>query len=265
MIPISPAFSLIGHQGRCFDLRFSSEDTDPLLLSSSEDGTAKLWDTDKRKCLQTFVHNKSCEVLRSSFLPIRSDTSDNNSSFLCTAGSDGKVIIWKYSTDSSSNEKPCVLQQLSHKNEESQIYVCEYNPLQRNLLLTAADNQLRLWDLEASNSPSVVSYQHSFCWDFYCSDSVSDDHFGGIERNPDREAYVFDAKWHPSLPNIILSILSDNTMKKIDIRSKEVVNIKFPRFIYDEELQQEIKLGHPSSVCALLLNGFSSNLFYPSL
>jgi WD40 repeat protein len=246
---ISPTFSLIGHQGRCFDLRFSSEDIDPLLLSSSEDGTAKLWDTNKRKCLQTFVHNKSCEVLRSSFLPsLQSNMSDKNVSFLCTAGSDGKVVLWKYSTDVSSNQTPCVLQQLSHKNEESQIYVCEYNPLQRNLLLTAADNQLRLWDLEVSAASSSVSYQQSFCWDFYCSDSQSDDCFGGTQRNPDREAYVFDAKWHPSFSDIILSILSDNTMKEIDIRSKESINIKFPRCMYDEELQQEIKLGHPSSV-----------------
>ena len=38
---------LLGHTGRCFDIRYSSDGN--FLLSASEDGTAILWDVKTRK------------------------------------------------------------------------------------------------------------------------------------------------------------------------------------------------------------------------
>lgn len=38
---------LLGHTGRCFDLRYSYDCS--MLLSASEDGTAMLWDFQKKK------------------------------------------------------------------------------------------------------------------------------------------------------------------------------------------------------------------------
>ena len=228
--------SLIGHQGRCFDLRFFNQNNDSqenLLLSASEDGTAKLWNTKAKKCLHTFQHNKSSEVLRANFLCLPDGTSEK----LCTAGSDGKAVIWKYGPE----EKPSVIHNISHQSEESQIYVCETNPAEPQHLLTAADNHLYLWDIEHS------SYSKAHNWEFFVSDEKGT-HFGGAERNPNAESYVFDAKWSPDTPNLLTVILSDNTMKLIDIRTKEAISLSFPVEVYSEEQSNSIKLGHPTSV-----------------
>ena len=52
--------SFIGHQGRCFDVRYSLHGDQ--MLSASEDGTAKLWDINTRKCLFTFDHGEMAYV-----------------------------------------------------------------------------------------------------------------------------------------------------------------------------------------------------------
>lgn len=243
--------SLIGHQGRCFDLKCfpvsENSTTDHFLLSSSEDGTAKVWNPATRKCMYTFLHNKSSEVLRSSFIG-----STDESSLVCTAGSDGKSILWKYEVPSSSSSDPASKQApqkmttLTHRNEESQIYVCESHLTQNHLLLTAADNEVYLWDI-CHEIPQPINH-----WKFFLPDPSTNSqgvHFGGEGRNPNRECYVFDAKWHPSTPQVITSLLSDNSMKILDIRSQEIrCNLFFPKEVYDEEMQSNCRLGHPTSV-----------------
>jgi WD40 repeat protein len=235
---------LIGHQGRCFDLRFprfvpgegNSELSDSWLLSASEDGTAKLWNTDMKKCVHTFHHNKSCEVLRAAFL----FPAEQHQNLICTSGSDGKSIIWRYE-NSSSTEKPVPIHTLAHQNEESQVYVTESNEQDPNSLLTAADHQLFVWNIEYS------SYNKIFTKEFYLKDKEGV-LFGGENRNPNAEAYVFDAKWSLENSNVVNAILSDNTMKLIDIRANETSSFAFPQTIYDESLNEMRKLGHPTSV-----------------
>jgi WD40 repeat protein len=48
--------SFIGHQGRCFDVRYSCQGG--LAMSASEDGSVKMWDVNSRKCLFTFDHGE---------------------------------------------------------------------------------------------------------------------------------------------------------------------------------------------------------------
>jgi WD40 repeat protein len=77
---------LLGHTGRCFDIRYSYDST--LLLSASEDGHALLWDLKSKKVCGKFLHNRESEVLRATFLNI-------DSTLITTCGADGKAIIWK--------------------------------------------------------------------------------------------------------------------------------------------------------------------------
>lgn len=234
--------NFIGHHGRCFDLRcYEISSSSSVLLSSSEDGTAKLWDTSTKQCRQSFVHNKKSEVLRSTILgEISSDRCT-----IGTAGSDGKVTIWNCSNYRDSTEKPQNLMTLSHRNNESQIYACEANVTCPQYLLTGADNELFLWDL--SQDPSRPLNRWSFYLD--SKNPSSGIHFGGEQRNPDRECFVFDAKWDPAAPNLFSTVLSDNSFKMLDLREKEILcSLNFPQQVYEEEIDQSVTLGHPTAV-----------------
>ena len=163
----------IGHKFRCFDVRFCHPTKDEsLILTASEDGTAKLWNMRNRKCLFTFKHNKDCEVLRAAFL-------STTGAEIVTCGADGKCIVWELVSTPGVNQtrkyRPvCVLD-----HGDAQIYVCEampfsppsvsvpdQSPINANTnvnangnrqlspsLLTAADDKLFIWDLSNAASP----------------------------------------------------------------------------------------------------------------
>ena len=146
---------LLGHKGRCFDVRYSYDGN--VLLTASEDGTAILWDLHTQKIKSTLVHNKESEVLRATFL-------DRQSSLVATGGADGRAIVWKTEFDSHSNSSSRsgtkYTKQLILQHElTSQIYACESlsgsgsangdQPHSSNLV-TAADSVLYLWDLAST-------------------------------------------------------------------------------------------------------------------
>ncbi len=225
--------NLIGHQGRCFDLRLQPDDSNRL-LSASEDGNAKLWDIGKRSCIHTFVHNKNCEVLRSAFV---------SSDRVCTTGSDGKVMIWNSRTDILQSSTPSAT--LAHSNESSQIYVCEPLPSSTDgsgvhgspLMLTAADSEVYLWDIDSQQTNSI--------WQFTTPSSQIEG-FGGDSRNPNRDVYVFDAKWRPNACHEAVVALSDSTLRILDVRHK---NPAMTLSLEIEELAVAgLNLGHATSV-----------------
>ena len=59
--------TLLGHKARCFDVRVNPSNHGQL-LTSSEDGYARLWDMQKKSTIQALHHNKDAEVLRAAFL-----------------------------------------------------------------------------------------------------------------------------------------------------------------------------------------------------
>eukprot|EP01041_Mallomonas_annulata_P010655 gene10655-22241_t len=204
------AFSLLGHKGKCFDVRKSSNSD--WIISASEDGTARLWSLEKRRTISTFTHNTSSEVLRASFL-------DSENFVVCTCGSDGNAKIWKSqcgAINSNGTPKFSTIATLPHG--DTQIYACE--SLETTKMLTAAENELYIWDISNEfQSIEKRSYQ-SIQSGIKSSDTSSTKIFGG-PRNPDMLAYIFDAKIAPqtSISTGILSIaLSDGTVRLVDTR-----------------------------------------------
>ncbi len=192
--------SFLGHKGRCFDTRLSHDYNS--FISASEDGCAKIWSLQNKKCLFTLKHNDKCEVLRSAFV---TDT------IVCTGGSDGKVIIWKRNESDNLFVKS---RSLMHNSAESQIYACEPVPSQDSgRLITAADCQLFMWDLESTNDRCVQSWS----FDSLDQDAINSVPFGG-PRNEQNEVYVFDAKVSPTVSSCVAVALSDSSIRLLDTR-----------------------------------------------
>jgi len=141
--------TFIGHKFRCFDVRFCTVKAQggagagkapptQLLLTASEDGTAKLWNVDTCKCVFTFQHSKDCEVLRAAFL-------DDTGCKVITCGADGQAIIWvrkaavanvaTASTGPARSNPYRFEQACSLDHGDAQIYACEAVP---RLPVTAA-------------------------------------------------------------------------------------------------------------------------------
>lgn len=195
-------FSLIGHKGRCFDIRKSI--CGKFIISASEDSFAKLWNLEKRKCLFSFPHDSTTEVLRAAFL-------DNHSNAICTCTSSGQAILWKC----DGEDKSCYENIGSIAHGETQIYACESV---ENQLLTASENQVHFWDLSDGDIKSADT------WDFELMTTLIDGTVFGGPRNPDEKAYVFDAKPQPDSAGVpgstLLAVaLSDGTVRFIDRRA----------------------------------------------
>jgi WD40 repeat protein len=239
--------SFIGHKYRCFDVRFNSICTteSARMLTASEDGTAKLWNVNSRKCLFTFNHNQECEVLRVAFL-------DDIGNTVITCGADGKAIIWSKKnadvndsgvsisvgvgnieeTTTKKKKLPKYEQACCLDHGDTQIYACEpilatsnaenQNQSQNHYrgLLTAADDSLYFWDLtvNAGSLPYIRTFSK-------VTDKDEDDEertstrtrtYGG-ERNEEDAAYIFDAKLCPMNYNKVALALSDGTVRIVDI------------------------------------------------
>ena len=188
--------SLLGHKDRCFDIRFSS--CSSKLISSSEDGTARVWSLNIDNVQNTskkvkeykssiIKHSTTSEVLRATFLP-----NGTNGYHYITCGADGKAIIWK--DNSNSNEEYIQIATYDHGGE-GQIYACELlgqssSSSSPSHILTAANDKMYIWDLETSQSTQEFSFTP-----YNESKELA---YGGA-RNPDNIAYIFDVKMVLSL------------------------------------------------------------------
>jgi WD40 repeat protein len=148
------------------------------------------------------------------------------------------VHIWSSFDPTCSQNIPKKIHALRHRSIESQVYVCEPNVIIDNQLLTAADNQIFLWDTNEGKATNQ--------WDYFpSSSSATQRPFGGEVRNPDNEAYVFDAKWRTKEPHIAGVALSDGTIRLLDTRQRD--NSIFTITLQNAE-DDETKLGHATSV-----------------
>lgn len=225
--------SYIGHKDRIFDIKYCQYTNQ--ILSSSEDGSSKLWNAQSNKCVATMMHNKEAEVLRSTFI-----YSNNVLNFINTAGSDGNAIIWKYDENEIQEKNKIKKIHVFEHGEESQIYACE-SRTSTNELMIATDNRLIIWDLQTYNLSKI--------YDFYQlkSDNLSTNTFGG-ERNPSNEVYAFDAKLCPTMDSIIGIALSDSSIRLIDVRNSNQQTDNMAISLASQTKITSDKLGHATSV-----------------
>lgn len=166
---------LLGHKGRCFDIRVDG--SGEYAVSASEDGTSRVFHLDSKACRSTLLHNKDAEVLRAAFVP------SSSSHRIVTCGSDSKAILWT-ADDEFKFEKTYQLVHLA-----DQIYTCELIPHRHSSLLTAADECLYIWDLERRVDEPLSCVP--------MSPINSTQPFGG-HRNPESKAFIFDGKFAPN-------------------------------------------------------------------
>jgi WD40 repeat protein len=219
--------SLIGHQGRTFDVRYRQVGDDSFAFTASEDGTAKLWDIKARRCIATIKHGYTDEVLRSSFI--------GSPRILATCGADGLAHIWKpkdhpdgsaatsITTTSSKFEKV-----FSLDHEKGQIYVCDLIREEEATLMTAADDILTLWDLAKMERTS--SWRFGALGALGAAAKSSPKVHQPLQpqpptsqgsSNPDNPtAFIFDAKPNPVEPSVVAVCLSDGTVRLLDSRAR---------------------------------------------
>lgn len=144
----------------------------------------------------------------------------NGLDLVCSTGSDGLAVLWKLEDrGDSSSPKYRRTSTLSHRSEASQVYACELVASNDSTscaqqFITAADNELFLWD--TSSIPLSAGK-----WSFQChSGRDSEGVFGGLGRNPDKEAFIFDAKPCPNLSHqaVVALAMSDGTIRLLDTR-----------------------------------------------
>ena len=255
--------SLIGHKSRSFDVRWtkiSSVEASHLVLTASEDGTAKLWDAANRSCLFTFKHSIDCEVLRVAFL-------DLEGARVVTCGADGKAIIWGLKTTGAGRRKYEQVCALDHG--DAQIYACEVcmrgrslsdlaisasvltcspeivaedvaqgqvprkstafpsSPISAEFLLTAADDKLYIWDLTpaACAAPRVWSFRSIKNGGGQAGEECSTANAYGGPRNAENAAYIFDAKISPHETHRIAVALSDGTVRVLETDNEGEPNV----------------------------------------
>lgn len=231
--------TLLGHKARCFDVRLNPFNSSQL-LTSSEDGHARLWDLNRKTCLQALCHNKDAEVLRAAFV---------GPDCIVTAGSDGVVKVWRDECQNKqSNDEQGIPRtgsvkvnfvrssSLDHGGSDFQVYVCEPYISQSSVgnaaqLLTGVENRLILWSTEDFNLLKE--------WIYFDS---REEAFGGSHRNPDKQNFVFDAKWHPHDSCKAVIALSDGSLSFVDTRLPQEDHLVID--LHDEE----VPLGHPTSV-----------------
>lgn len=255
--------SFIGHADRTFDVKCNASSNH--LLTSSEDGCVKLWNTKTYKCISTIVHNKHAEVLRSSW----SFDDDQVLSKIYTAGSDGNAIIWANNPDRSDDSKQQQQQGGSiqmHKEHvfqhgsDSQLYVCEARA-DRMDLMVACDNRLILWDLHTLQPARTYSfYQLNDESDAAVAASTSRGSvFGGV-RNQRNEIFVFDAKPDPSMHDLIGLALSDSSIRFVDLRCAAKQAMDSSISLPDQTSLSIDSLGHATSVSCCVDSDYCNDL-----
>eukprot|EP00850_Spirogloea_muscicola_P007085 SM000035S13065 [mRNA] locus=s35:263044:265830:+ [translate_table: standard] len=151
----------------------------PLVVSGSDDGTAKLWDQRQRSCLQSFPDKY--QVLAVSF----SDNADK----VFTGGIDNDVKVW----DLRQGEVAMVL-----RGHGDSITGMSLSPDGSFLLTNSMDCTLRLWDLrpyapEDRCMRTFVGHQHNFEKNLLrCA--WSPDGSRVTAGSSDRMVYIWDAE-----------------------------------------------------------------------
>ena len=224
--------ALPGHNGRVFDCTWCTAGPagfDGSLLTAGEDGTVRVYATDKENmtCAKVLSHGHSGEEVMC--VAHCGGTQD----VIASGGSDGTVHLWSR-TDGE------ILQVLDHQkarrrtahghgdnhghghshggdDDREQVYVCLSSPSlsqHSHHIVTGASDVLRLFDLNTASPVAAWTY-------LPCEQStwVS----GGKQRNPDCTAFVFGAAIATAGPlcGAVVAGLGDGTVRITDFRVQQ--------------------------------------------
>lgn len=209
---------LYGHTGRHFHAVFAPRQPDAgtsqLLATASEDQSVRVWDAGSGKCIRSMDGAHDDEVLRVGW--------SRDGSMLATGGADGAAKLWR-----AQDDWPCIatLDHGKSKQIYGLVFISSSHQQQQEQLLTAYDNNVALWDLGAPNKVAQA-------WS-YPSIGSGPSH-GGVSRNPDAVADVFDVAiaGEPTQGggkvvdhHLLAAALGDGSVRVVDPRSPSVVAV----------------------------------------
>ncbi len=136
-----PEHPLRGHDRAVTDVKFMGETH---LVSSSVDGTARIWDLNRRRGVSIFREHES-EVLDVGFSP--------TGTWLATAGRDQKIVLWQW----QGRRPKKALEWVAHP--KGRITKIAWAPDGQRLASIASDGVLRIWSVPDGREVSVIQLE----------------------------------------------------------------------------------------------------------
>lgn len=133
-----------GHDGWVRSLRFSQGGR--LLVSGSDDGTVKLWDTNRLQCLQIFRGH--ADAVRTVAVADHAPIAINRSGGVIASGGNDKIIkLW------DMDDGKCIRELPGHS---SWVQSLDFSPDQRYLASGSGDQTIRIWDVDTGKCLHIL-------------------------------------------------------------------------------------------------------------
>ena len=236
----------MGHKSRIFSVRRHQSPSYPhLLVSTSEDGTARVWHSESMRALIMLKHSSTEECLRACFLDM-DEKEGAHQLTVATGGADGKIKVWWLLVESlhaceddriASTSKGELISPSSDgfmRNSrlkvdkchtftcppprsgdagDNQVYALEAAPMLGPSKLMGASGE-SLFILDANADPGA---DNVFECRMHFSPGVKSN-FGG-DRNPSGMVFVFDAQPSPLTSGAAIAavVLSDASLRLVDL------------------------------------------------
>lgn len=162
-----------GHASRVTSARFSPDRNSTRILTTSEDGTAKLWNTISHEVVQSFVGHTG---------PVVHGAFSEDGTRIVTGSTDGTARVW----DVATGETLRVL-----KGHQWGVLSAEFSEDGRFVATGSADNTARVWDLSDPDSEPLVLRGHT---SEVTSVAVSPDGTRVLTGSKDDTVKLWDAK-----------------------------------------------------------------------
>lgn len=129
----------VGQDDRINCLTFTPDSK--VIVSCSDDGTIKSWNTETGELRKIIVEVKS---------RVRSVRINSEGNRLMAALANGRVVIWKI----NSQEQPLVI-----KAHKGQVFVAKFSNDEKKILTSSNDRTTKLWDLETGECIRTICHE----------------------------------------------------------------------------------------------------------
>mmetsp|Transcript_13473 Transcript_13473/g.25535 ORF Transcript_13473/g.25535 Transcript_13473/m.25535 type:complete len:451 (-) Transcript_13473:270-1622(-) len=142
------AVTLEGHEGAAKSFCFSKDGSE--ILTSSTDGSVKLWDTDTGDEIRSFEgHTKS--VWKASFSP--------NNDLILSCSADKSLRLWDRAT----------AKEVAKFEHKSPIHLSAFSDNGRWIASASRDKEIRIWDAEEKKQMNILTGHKNFIWNIQFS------------------------------------------------------------------------------------------------